>query len=206
MDVRAQHWRAVQRVLMTTRPNKGSVCGDSRARQDGPRRVRQHRTSLWRCVRACERRRVLTALPSPRVLTLLTLRAHAILRLWIQGGFVVDKRPSKALAQAAAAGDEAAAGPRGRSRASPTAPAEHEHGREHDHERAAPVAAGPAAVWQDADDARQTIKLAEQPRLRKLRSTEAENAVSGTLYENKLRARYGCAALRPARVAPLKSD
>jgi len=46
-----------------------------------------------------------------------------------------------------------------------------------------------AAVWHDEDDDRQSVKLQEVPRLRKLRATEEENAVSGGTYEQKLRQR-----------------
>jgi len=44
-------------------------------------------------------------------------------------------------------------------------------------------------VWHDEDDDRQSVKLQEVPRLRKLRATEEENAVSGGTYEQKLRQR-----------------
>ena len=89
-----------------------------------------------------------------------------------QGGFVIDKRPSKALRKAAAADAKAAT----------------QEAAGHDPQTAQPER--PRSVWSDADDARLTVRLAEQPRLRKLRSTEAENEVSGAVYESKLRARY----------------
>jgi hypothetical protein len=50
------------------------------------------------------------------------------------------------------------------------------------------------AVWTDPDDAREVVRLADAPRLRKLRSTEEENAVPGAVFEERLRARCDPAA------------
>lgn len=46
------------------------------------------------------------------------------------------------------------------------------------------------AVWADSDDERMAISLAGQPRLRKLRDTEAEDVVSGKEYIKRLRRQY----------------
>lgn len=47
-----------------------------------------------------------------------------------------------------------------------------------------------AAAWEDSDDERLTVSLAGASRLRKLRSTEAEDVVSGTEYARRLRQQY----------------
>ncbi|KOS16681.1 putative U3 small nucleolar RNA-associated protein 18 [Escovopsis weberi] len=60
-----------------------------------------------------------------------------------------------------------------------------------------PSAAGPTAaadpnapVWEDSDDERLAISLADNTRLRKLRVTEAEDVISGTEYTRRLRQQY----------------
>ncbi|KAK5657135.1 hypothetical protein OQA88_3663 [Cercophora sp. LCS_1] len=45
-------------------------------------------------------------------------------------------------------------------------------------------------VWEDSDDERLTVSLANASRLRKLRATEAEDVVSGTEYARRLRQQY----------------
>ncbi|KAM0463866.1 hypothetical protein ACHAO4_000590 [Trichoderma viride] len=50
--------------------------------------------------------------------------------------------------------------------------------------------AGEPAAWEDSDDDRLGISLANHTRLRKLRLTEAEDVVSGTEYSRRLRQRY----------------
>lgn len=47
-----------------------------------------------------------------------------------------------------------------------------------------------AAVWEDSDDERLAISLANTTRLRKLRITEAEDVVSGAEYSRRLRQQY----------------
>jgi WD40 repeat protein len=49
---------------------------------------------------------------------------------------------------------------------------------------------GDPAAWEDSDDDRLGISLANHTRLRKLRLTEAEDVVSGTEYSRRLRQRY----------------
>ncbi|KAL6867860.1 Indigoidine synthase A like domain-containing protein [Trichoderma novae-zelandiae] len=49
---------------------------------------------------------------------------------------------------------------------------------------------GDPAAWEDSDDDRLAISLANHTRLRKLRLTEAEDLVSGTEYSRRLRQRY----------------
>ncbi|KAF2859479.1 WD40 repeat-like protein [Piedraia hortae CBS 480.64] len=46
------------------------------------------------------------------------------------------------------------------------------------------------AAWDDSDDGRLQVSLASQPRLRKLRRTEAEDFVSGKEYMKRLRKQY----------------
>ncbi|CCG83409.1 Probable U3 small nucleolar RNA-associated protein 18 [Taphrina deformans PYCC 5710] len=46
------------------------------------------------------------------------------------------------------------------------------------------------AVWHDSDDEKLQISLASAPRLRKLRRTEAEDAVNGTEYVRRLRTQF----------------
>lgn len=43
------------------------------------------------------------------------------------------------------------------------------------------------AVWDDSDDERVVVSLADNPRLRKLRVTEEENLISGKEYQKRLR-------------------
>jgi U3 small nucleolar RNA-associated protein 18 len=45
-------------------------------------------------------------------------------------------------------------------------------------------------AWEDSDDERLTVSLAGATRLRKLRSTEAEDVVTGTEYARRLRQQY----------------
>ncbi|KAK0618240.1 WD40-repeat-containing domain protein [Bombardia bombarda] len=45
-------------------------------------------------------------------------------------------------------------------------------------------------AWEDSDDERLTVSLANATRLRKLRTTEAEDLVSGTEYARRLRQQY----------------
>ncbi|KAJ4297204.1 U3 snoRNP protein [Collariella sp. IMI 366227] len=45
-------------------------------------------------------------------------------------------------------------------------------------------------AWEDSDDERLTVSLAGATRLRKLRTTEAEDVVSGTEYATRLRQQY----------------
>ncbi|KAL2127114.1 hypothetical protein VTI74DRAFT_11314 [Chaetomium olivicolor] len=47
-----------------------------------------------------------------------------------------------------------------------------------------------APAWEDSDDERLTVSLAGATRLRKLRTTEAEDVVSGTEYAKRLRQQY----------------
>ncbi|KAK1752471.1 WD40 repeat-like protein [Echria macrotheca] len=47
-----------------------------------------------------------------------------------------------------------------------------------------------APAWVDSDDERLTVSLAKATRLRKLRTTEAEDVVSGTEYSRRLRQQY----------------
>lgn len=47
-----------------------------------------------------------------------------------------------------------------------------------------------APAWEDSDDERLTVSLAGATRLRKLRTTEAEDTVSGTEYARRLRQQY----------------
>ncbi|KAL2139995.1 hypothetical protein VTI28DRAFT_4425 [Corynascus sepedonium] len=47
-----------------------------------------------------------------------------------------------------------------------------------------------APAWEDSDDERLTVSLAGATRLRKLRTTEAEDVVSGTEYARRLRQQY----------------
>ncbi|EHK24754.1 uncharacterized protein TRIVIDRAFT_122474, partial [Trichoderma virens Gv29-8] len=49
---------------------------------------------------------------------------------------------------------------------------------------------GDPVAWEDSDDERLGISLANHTRLRKLRLTEAEDIVSGTEYSRRLRQRY----------------
>ncbi|PTB79512.1 hypothetical protein M440DRAFT_1326662 [Trichoderma longibrachiatum ATCC 18648] len=49
---------------------------------------------------------------------------------------------------------------------------------------------GDRPAWEDSDDDRLAISLANHTRLRKLRLTEAEDLVSGTEYSRRLRQRY----------------
>ncbi|KAL2165126.1 hypothetical protein VTH06DRAFT_422 [Thermothelomyces fergusii] len=50
--------------------------------------------------------------------------------------------------------------------------------------------AGEVPAWVDSDDERLTVSLAGATRLRKLRTTEAEDVVSGTEYAKRLRQQY----------------
>jgi U3 small nucleolar RNA-associated protein 18 len=43
------------------------------------------------------------------------------------------------------------------------------------------------AAWEDSDDERVVVSLADNPRLRKLRVTEDENLISGKDYQKRLR-------------------
>ncbi|KAF3934864.1 hypothetical protein ABW19_dt0202853 [Dactylella cylindrospora] len=45
-------------------------------------------------------------------------------------------------------------------------------------------------AWEDSDDERITISLANNPRLRKLRATELDDVISGTEYTKRLRLQY----------------
>ncbi|KAM7207005.1 WD40-repeat-containing domain protein [Rhypophila sp. PSN 637] len=45
-------------------------------------------------------------------------------------------------------------------------------------------------AWEDSDDERLTVSLASTPLLRKLRTTEAEDLISGTEYTRRLRQQY----------------
>ncbi|KAL2199292.1 WD40-repeat-containing domain protein [Corynascus similis CBS 632.67] len=47
-----------------------------------------------------------------------------------------------------------------------------------------------APAWEDSDDERLTVSLAGATRLRKLRTTEAEDVVNGTEYARRLRQQY----------------
>ena len=47
-----------------------------------------------------------------------------------------------------------------------------------------------APAWEDSDDERLTVSLANASRLRKLRTTEADDVVSGTEYSRRLRQQY----------------
>jgi U3 small nucleolar RNA-associated protein 18 len=47
-----------------------------------------------------------------------------------------------------------------------------------------------APAWEDSDDERLTVSLASATRLRKLRTTEADDLVSGTEYARRLRQQY----------------
>ncbi|WYZ34640.1 hypothetical protein EsH8_I_000916 [Colletotrichum jinshuiense] len=52
------------------------------------------------------------------------------------------------------------------------------------------AAAGDAPAWEDSDDERLTISLANATRLRKLRLTESEDVVSGAEYSRRLRQQF----------------
>ncbi|EHL02665.1 putative U3 small nucleolar RNA-associated protein 18 [Glarea lozoyensis 74030] len=49
---------------------------------------------------------------------------------------------------------------------------------------------GDAPAWEDSDDDRLTISLAGNPRLRKLRKSEADDVVSGKEYTRRLRRQF----------------
>lgn len=51
-------------------------------------------------------------------------------------------------------------------------------------------AQGDQPAWEDSDDERLTVSLANASRLRKLRTTEAEDVVTGTEYARRLRQQY----------------
>ncbi|KAI7356884.1 WD40 repeat-like protein [Hortaea werneckii] len=53
------------------------------------------------------------------------------------------------------------------------------------------------AAWEDSDDERTMVSLAAQPRLRKLRRTEAEDVVNGREYAKRLRRQFEMLNPRP---------
>ncbi|KAI0102217.1 Indigoidine synthase A like protein-domain-containing protein [Nemania sp. FL0031] len=56
----------------------------------------------------------------------------------------------------------------------------------------APVDPNNAPAWEDSDDERLTVSLANATQLRKLRTTEADDIINGTEYTFRLRQQYLC--------------
>ncbi|OAQ90922.1 small nucleolar ribonucleoprotein complex subunit [Purpureocillium lilacinum] len=63
---------------------------------------------------------------------------------------------------------------------------------------------GDVPAWEDSDDERLAISLAKATRLRKLRTTEAEDVISGTEYSRRLRQQF--LRLNPAPAWAQQSD
>ncbi|KAJ6262563.1 hypothetical protein Dda_3374 [Drechslerella dactyloides] len=61
-------------------------------------------------------------------------------------------------------------------------------------------------AWEDSDDERLTISLTANPRLRKLRTTELDDVITGTEYTKRLRLQYERINPTPEWSLPTKKD